>query len=66
MAELWKPHPDEVYLHWITQLLTNASEPLNSWELTFVANMEANIAVGNKLTRTQADKLEQIYADKTS
>lgn len=66
MAEMWKPQPIEVYLHWINTILTEASDKLNDWETTFIASIQMKLDGRRNLTQAQAEKLETIYAEKTS
>ena len=66
MPPLWKPQPFEVLQNWIVTIIEEASDTLTDWETKFVDDMR--IRVGNKwpLTQTQEEKLESIYAEKTS
>jgi len=66
MPPLWKPQPFEVLQNWIDTIIEEASDTLTDWETKFVDDMR--IRVGNKwpLTQTQEEKLESIYAEKTS
>ena len=66
MPPPWKPQPFEVLQNWIDTIIEEASDTLTDWETKFVDDMR--IRVGNKwpLTQTQEEKLESIYAEKTS
>lgn len=66
MAEMWKPKDPEVLKHWIHELRTNPSEDLTSWEENFVNDMDVRLTYNNPLTQYQEEKLEEIYAEKTS
>lgn len=65
MAAMWRPHPVEVYADWIETIIQEASDELNDWEINFIDDMRLRTDNGIQLTQGQAEKLEQIYADKT-
>ena len=66
MAKIWQPQPREVLLSWIEAIINEASDQLNDWETKFIEDMHVRILGGGSLTQTQEEKLESIYADKTS
>ncbi len=66
MAEVWKPHPQKVYLDWIKTIEEEASDDLTTWEISFIASIQQRISTNWDLTETQADKLEQVYVKYTS
>lgn len=66
MAAIWKPQPFEVLQHWIDTILEEASDELNDWETRFVDDMRVKVLNKWSLTQTQEEKLESIYAEKTS
>ena len=66
MAEMWKPKPKEVLKQWINDVIEEASDRLTMWEMKFIADMEHRVNNNQPLTQQQEEKLEQIYADKTS
>lgn len=55
--------PNEVYQDWVDRILNEAK--LTQWEQDFVDSIHKQLGLGLKLSRAQADKLEQIYAEKT-
>lgn len=65
MAELWHPQPIEVYQAWCIALRDEASEKLTLWESDFLDSIEGRLAFRNNLTKSQAETLEKIYAEKT-
>lgn len=65
MSEVWKPQPFEVLKQWVDAIMEEASDELNDWESTFIADISVKIYNGWQLTKAQHDKLEQIYAEKT-
>lgn len=66
MAQVWKPQPYEVLRDWIDAILEEASDDLNDWEEKFISDMQIRVTNKWPLTQTQEEKLESIYADKTS
>ena len=66
MAKIWQPQPREVLLSWIEAIINEASDQLNDWETKFIEDMHVRILGGGSLTQPQEEKLESIYADKTS
>lgn len=66
MSEIWKPQSKEVYQHWIDTIMNEASDKLTNWETDFVDNISTQLLYRGTLTQYQAEKLEQIYAEKTS
>lgn len=66
MAQVWRPQNPDVLKEWVDSILIEASDILNDWETRFVTDMQARLERGSILTQSQEEKLEQIYADKTS
>lgn len=66
MAELWKPQSIETYKTWVDALVTEASEKMNDWETTFIANITMRLDSGVNLTEPQAEILERLYTKLTS
>lgn len=66
MAPIWKPQPYEVLQNWVDTIIDEASDTLNDWETKFVDDMRIRIINKWPLTQTQEEKLESIYAEKTS
>lgn len=66
MAKIWQPQPTEVLQSWINAITEEASDQLNDWETKFVEDMQVRVLNGWPLTQAQEQKLESIYADKTS
>lgn len=66
MAEVWKPQAIEIYQSWCSAITMEASDNLNDWESTFVFDVTCKLDVGQNLTQSQAEKLEQIYTKHTS
>lgn len=64
MAEVWKPHPIEVYKAWVLAL-DNPIRDLTDWEFGFVNDLRHKLARNFNLSQLQAEKLEDIYAAKT-
>jgi len=65
MPPIWKPQLNEVLQQWVNAIITEALDDLNEWETNFINDMKIRIDNRWELTRTQQDRLEQIYADKT-
>lgn len=66
MSEMWKPKDPELLKSWVKAIMEEASDELTDWESRFVSDMEIRLTRGYVLTQSQEDKLEQIYAEKTS
>lgn len=66
MAKIWQQQPFEVLQQWIDDILEEASDELNDWETKFIDDMRIRVVNKWPLTQTQEEKLESIYADKTS
>lgn len=66
MSKIWKPIETEVLQSWIDAILNEASDDLSDWESKFIVDVEMRLARGSQLTQSQEQKLEEIYADKTS
>lgn len=66
MPPIWKPQPNEVLQNWIDTIIEEASDKLNDWETRFVDDIRIRVLNGWPLTQTQEEKLEKIYAEKTS
>lgn len=66
MSKMWKPQPIEVYKDWLLDILVEASDNLNDWESSFIANLQMRVDCGLNLSQSQAEKLEQIYVKYTS
>lgn len=66
MARIWKQQPFEVLQQWIDDIIEEASDDLNDWETKFIDDMTIRVANKWSLTQSQEEKLESIYAEKTS
>lgn len=66
MAEMWRPKEIEVYRAWVESIKDESSDSLNDWETDFIDSIENRLDQNRNLTQGQAEKLESIYADKTS
>lgn len=66
MAEVWKSKGLDTCRQWLETILLESEEKLNDWERTFLGSIEDKLDMGRVLTRAQEEKLEQIYAEKTS
>jgi uncharacterized protein YgfB (UPF0149 family) len=66
MTESWRPLPNEVYQSWIDTIQEEASDKLNDWENSFIAQIGMKIFNGYTLTQAQAEVLERLYVNKTS
>lgn len=66
MAEMWKPKDPVLLRSWVHSILDEALEELNEWECNFILEIQVRLDNNVQLTQAQEDKLEQIYADKTS
>lgn len=66
MSRVWRPQNPDVLKEWVETIMNEASDSLSDWESRFVEDMEKRLQRGNILTQSQEEKLEQIYADKTS
>ncbi len=66
MPPIWKPQPFEVLKHWVDTIIDEASDSLNDWETKFIDEMQIKIINKWSLTQAQEEKLESIYAQKTS
>lgn len=65
MTEMWKQLRIEDYKYWVDTILSEASDLLSNWETTFIESLDARLSNGFNLSQAQAEKLEQIYANKT-
>lgn len=65
MAEIWKPKKPEVYQQWLKAIDEEATEDLTHWEEKFLEDIRAKVVNGWSITQFQAEKLEEIYAEKT-
>lgn len=66
MAPVWKPQPFEVLEEWVNAIIDEASDELNDWETKFINDMQVRISNRWQLSQNQEQKLESIYANKTS
>lgn len=66
MAPVWKPRDTKILRDWIQTILFEASDVLTEWEVKFLNDMENIMDLGGRLSQGQEEKLEQIYAAKTS
>lgn len=66
MAAIWQPKDPDTLRKWLEAILMEASDNLNSWELEFLNKIETMLDNRWKLSQGQEEKLEQIYAAKTS
>lgn len=66
MAPIWKPQPFEVLEEWVNAIIDEASDELNDWETKFINDMQVRISNRWQLSQNQEQKLESIYANKTS
>lgn len=66
MAKIWQPQPFEVLQAWVDAIIEEASDELNDWESRFIDDMGIRIANRWALSQAQEEKLESIYAAKTS
>lgn len=65
MARIWEPQTSQTLNNWLEAIL-NEAHRLDEWERNFIANVAVRIKNGASLTRAQEEKLEHIYATKTS
>lgn len=65
MSRIWQPQSIDIYKAWVDAIINEASDELNDWETNFVNDMQERLDSGRNLTEGQANKLEQIYANKT-
>jgi len=66
MAVMWRPQDISVYQNWVKAILDEASDSLNDWESDFIDSIQNRLDQNRNLTQSQAEKLESIYATKTS
>lgn len=66
MSKLWQPKQITTLRHWVETILFEASDKLNDWETTFLDDIQKKLDLNMKLTQAQEEKLESIYAEKTS
>lgn len=66
MAEVWKPKDPSLLRSWLEAVLLEASDSLNDWEKNFINSIEERLDKGFRLSESQEQKLEQIYAEHTS
>jgi len=66
MPPLWEPRSRELLISWVKAIMEEASDDLTDWENKFVTDMKSRLSRGSTLTQSQEEKLEQIYAEKTS
>ena len=65
MAEIWKPQSSDIHKYWVSTILDEASDLLNSWETTFIESIDERLSMKLPLTQRQEEILEKIYAEKT-
>jgi hypothetical protein len=63
---MWQPQSFEVLQSWVDAILEEASDNLNDWETKFIEDMRVRVQNRWALSQTQEEKLESIYAEKTS
>lgn len=66
MPPMWKPKDPKILKGWINDIMTEASDTLTDWESRFITDIDMRLTVGSVLTESQEQKLEEIYAEKTS
>lgn len=66
MSPVWKPKNIQVYIDLVNTITEEAEGNLNNWERNFIVSIGDRLMKGTNLTELQAEKLEQIYATKTS
>lgn len=66
MPEIWHQQSWDTLEYWVNTILEEASDELNDWETNFVNDIQIRISNRRPLTKLQQDKLEHIYAEKTS
>ena len=66
MPPIWQPQEINVYRMWVKSILDEASDSLNDWESDFIDSIGNRLDQNRNLSQGQAEKLESIYADKTS
>lgn len=64
MAEIWKPHPPKVYRDW-TDKIMREFDKLNGWEQNFIWAINYQLNKKQSLSQAQAEKLENIYVERT-
>lgn len=60
----WKCPPKKYLEQWLKSSLD--SHTLNEWELMFLKSVQVKLKYSEELSQNQAEKLEQIYAGRTS
>lgn len=58
-----KQHTPEVYQEWVDRILVEAK--LTQWEQDFVDSINRQLGLGLTLSPKQAEKIEDIYVEKT-
>lgn len=66
MSEIWKSQPPKVHRHWLDTILMGAQDKLSDWETNFIESIEKQLDKRMLLSQAQEEKLESIYAEKTS
>ena len=56
----------QVVRSWFEAVMDEAEEKLNDWERNFMAKIQWKVENYMELTENQYNKLEEIYAEKTS
>lgn len=56
----------EDFRRWVDAIKDEASDKLNDWELNFIDSIDRQLGAGRDLSERQIEKLETIYAEKTS
>ena len=64
MSKIWEPREISTYISWVEAVL-ETSEELTEWEDTFIESIYIRLLKDQNLTENQANKLENIYAEKT-
>jgi len=66
MSELWKSQPYDVLEYWVSTILDEASDLLNTWETSFIESIQEQLQRKRILSQAQQETLEKIYAKYTN
>lgn len=66
MPPIWKPKELELLRNWCDTIVDESWDKLNEWERKFISSIDHQLRRSIQLSQHQENKLEQIYAEKTS
>jgi hypothetical protein len=65
MSEIKQPIDRITLQEWIDAIVSEASDELTNWEISFIDNIQEQLNRYGRLSEKQEEILERIYAEKT-